>query len=270
MNKTHLYKLILTSLFTALAFAGCFINIPLVVGKVHLGNFICIISSFFVGPLLGGLSGALGMAISDLVGGYALASVLRTVILKFLMGVIAGLVFNNLRRRTVNNKTLNLVVIVILLIVTILMTVLSIMSYNNQFSVSYEIVKNGEVVPTTKYFQFHWIIPVLFSILLILSIVVYCLDSKLTNISKYALYAAGLALSFNIFGEVFIKTLLYYWLNASYTSIDAAFLYCVAGLPSTIITSVVTLILVSIVFYPVWKASSLTPVGKELNITIDD
>lgn len=269
MNKLGLYKLILTALFAALSFAGCFVNIPLPVGKVHLGNFICIMSSFFVGPLLGGFSGALGMALSDIAGGYGVASIVRTIILKFFMGLIAGFIFNILRGRKINNRKLNIIVTIILVILTCLMIVISIMSYKGMFNVTYETVKDGVVKTTTKSLTFHWIIPVILGLLTILSVVVMFLDNKLNNLSKYALYSSGLALGFNIFGEVFIKALLYYLINSSYATIDAAFMYCVAGLPSTIITSVVTLVLVSIVFLPVWKAVSLTPVGKELDVTMD-
>lgn len=270
MNKLGLYKLILTSLFAALAFAGCFVHIPLPVGKVHLGNFICIMASFFVGPLLGGFSGALGMALSDVVGGYGVQSIVRTIILKFFMGLISGFVFNTLRRSKVNNKKLNLIVVIVLAILTALMIVLSIMSYKGMFNVTYEYVKDGVAKTTTKSITFHWIIPLILALFLILSIVVLFLDNKINNLSKYALYSSSLALSFNIFGEVFIKALLYYWISSTYASIDQAFMYCVAGLPSTIITSVVTLVLVSIVFFPIWKAVSLTSVGKELDVTFNE
>lgn len=270
MNKLRLYKLILTSLFTALAFAGCFINIQLPVGKVHLGNFICIMSSFFVGPLLGGISGSIGMALSDIVGGYGVASIVRTIILKFIMGLISGLVFNKLRMSKVNNKKLNIIVIIILAILTILMIILSVLSYKGLFHISYEYVKSGVATTKDVSIKFHWIIPLILGIMLVFSIIVLFLDNKINNISKYALYASGLALSFNIFGEVFIKSLLYYFLNSSYSSLNASFMYSVSGLPSTIITSVVTLVLVSIVFFPLWKAVSLTLVAKVLEVKIDE
>lgn len=270
MNKTKLYKLILTSLFTALAFAFTFVSIPLPVGKVHLGNFVCIMSSFFVGPILGGLSGAIGMGLADITGGYPLASIIRTIILKFVMGVISGLVFKSLKGNKSDYKNLSLIITIILFIVTIVMIILSIVTYQNPITFSYEIVKDGETSVKSVKLIFNYMVPVLSGILFVLSLVVFVLNNKLNRLSCFALYSAGLGITFNIFGEVFIKSLIYYALNSNYNSWNAAFMYSISSLPSTLLTSGVTLVLVSLIFYPVYKAVSLTPVAKSLDITIED
>ncbi len=270
MNKTKLYKLILTSLFTALAFAFTYVYIPLPVGKVHLGNFVCIMSSFFVGPLLGGLSGAIGMGLADVTGGYALASIIRTIILKFVMGVISGFVFKILKDSKSDYKYLSLIVSIILFIITIVMIILSVVTYQNPITFSYEIVNNGETTVKNVKLFFNYMIPVLSGILFVLSLVVFVLQNKLNKLSCFAVYSAGLGIAFNIFGELFIKSLIYYALNSNYNSWNAAFMYSVSGLPSTLLTSGVTLVLVSLIFYPVYKAVSLTPVAKSLDITTGD
>lgn len=54
---------------------------------------ICILASLLIGGIYGGIAGSLGMGLFDLTHGYLGAGLLRTFILKFLMGFVAGLVF---------------------------------------------------------------------------------------------------------------------------------------------------------------------------------
>lgn len=266
MNKKSLYKIILTSLFTALSFAGVYIQIKLPVGMVHLGNFVCIISSFFLGGLLGGTSGAIGMCLADITMGYGLASSVRTLILKFFMGLIAGSLFKVLKKKDKSNGIFNLIITIVLFISTIVMTIISILSYQNKFVVSYDKLVDGAIKTTEKTLTFNWIIPVLLAVLFIMSLLVLIFRHKLNKISSVALSSASVAISFNIFGEVFIKSLIYYLLNSSYDSINASFMYSVSGLPSTLITSTITLVLVGFIFYPIYIAVSHTNAAKLLDI----
>ena len=67
MKRQKLYKLILISVFAALTFVGCLIQIPLPSGgMIHLGNFVIIIAALLCGGLIGGLSGAIGAGMYDL------------------------------------------------------------------------------------------------------------------------------------------------------------------------------------------------------------
>lgn len=250
MKNKNLYKAILTALFTALSFAGVFVQIKLPVGMIHLGNFVCILASFIIGGVLGGFSGAIGMMLADFQLGYGVPSAIRTLILKFFMGLIAGCLFKVLKRKEKDNNILNLILTIVLFVSTIVMTVLSILSYQGKFVVNYE--KAGKIV--SKTLEFHWLIPVLLGVLFIFSFIVLILRNKVDKEARVALIASSFAISFNIFGEIFIKTLLYYWLNSAYNTMDAAFMYSVSGIPSTLATSCVTLVLVGFIFNPIYKA----------------
>lgn len=57
----------------------------------HLGNVFCVLAALFIGGLWGGLAGAVGMTIGDLLTGY-ITSAPKTFLLKLCIGLITGLV----------------------------------------------------------------------------------------------------------------------------------------------------------------------------------
>ena len=57
----------------------------------HLGNVFCVLGALFIGGLWGGLAGAVGMTIGDLLTGYV-TSAPKTFFLKLMIGLITGLV----------------------------------------------------------------------------------------------------------------------------------------------------------------------------------
>ncbi len=254
MKNKKLYKTVLTALFTALSFAGVYVQIKLPVGMIHLGNFVCIMSSFILGGLLGGVSGAIGMMLADITLGYGMPSAVRTLILKFFMGLIAGSLFKYYTKKDKDSSLGNLIITILLGIVSITTTVLSFLSYQGKFVISY--TKASNVV--TKTLEFHWLIPVVFAILFLFSLIVLILRNRVEKEARIALISSSFAIAFNVFGEIFIKSLLYYWLNSSYNTLDAAFMYSVSGIPSTLATSCITLALVSFIFTPVYKAYKQT------------
>lgn len=265
LNK-NLYKYIMAALFIALNFTGVFINIKMPTGMVHLGNFILIIGSILLGGPLGGFSGAIGMMLADIHLGYGLPSAVRTLVLKFITGLIAGYMFRDLIKKGNKYKKINIVVTIIVFIFLISTIVLSVLSYKNIFTISYY---KGDTLQN-KSLVFHWIIPVLAFVIFVMSLVNLIFSGKVDRISAISLLSTSTALAFNIFGEVFIKALIYYWLNPSYNSYEASFMYSVTGLPSTLITSVVTAILVSFVIYPILKALKNTNQAKYLELYLDD
>ncbi|MBP5446175.1 MAG: ECF transporter S component [Acholeplasmatales bacterium] len=250
-QKLALFKIILTALFTALCFIGVYIHIPMPTGFVHLGNMICILGALLIGGVYGGISGSLGMGLADLALGYGLPSFLRTIILKFIMGLIAGLLFKLILKKKLNVKKLTIILVVILGLLTITTITLSIVSYNNGFVITY--IKSGkEVVKTIKI---HWIIPLFTGIMFIIGIIDLIIEKKLGVLSGAALIASSMGIFFNIFGEVYIKAVLYYWVSSAYSSLNDAYLYAVTGLPSTIITSVLTVSIIGFIYYPIYRAT---------------
>ena len=96
MKRSHTFSLSMAALFAALCYIGfSYFRIDIPVGSektaFHLGNVFCVLAALFIGPLWGGLSGAVGMTIADLTSGYV-TSAPKTFLLKLCIGLVAGFV----------------------------------------------------------------------------------------------------------------------------------------------------------------------------------
>lgn len=92
------------ALLAALCFVGAgYLKIDIPVGTektmFHLGNVFCVLAALLIGGLWGGLAGAVGMTISDLLTGYV-TSAPKTFLLKLCIGLIVGLVAHKLFKIT--------------------------------------------------------------------------------------------------------------------------------------------------------------------------
>ncbi|MBI0580684.1 ECF transporter S component [Neobacillus cucumis] len=87
------FDLILTSMLIALVFLSTFLNIKLPIaangGLVHLGTAMLFIAAILFGPKKAALAGAIGMALFDLAGGWALWAPI-TFVSRALQGYIVG------------------------------------------------------------------------------------------------------------------------------------------------------------------------------------
>lgn len=112
MRNKNIYKLTLTALMAALSyvvFTFLQVKITLPGGDAtsfHLGNTICLLGALLLGPLWGGIGGAIGMTIGDLLDPVYVTTAPKTFILKFCIGLIAGLAAHKLFKisRTSDNK----------------------------------------------------------------------------------------------------------------------------------------------------------------------
>ena len=91
MQEQQIKKLTLAGMFAALAFA-CFsylrIEIPMglgLTGKIYVGHAFILLSALVLGAKYGALSGAIGLALADLLAGYT-TSAPPTFLAKFLLG----------------------------------------------------------------------------------------------------------------------------------------------------------------------------------------
>lgn len=94
-NKT--LKIAVMGLMAALcyvAFTFLQIKIPTPGGftSFHLGNTFCVLAALLLGGVPGGIAGAIGMGIGDLLDPTYVVVAPKTIILKFMIGVITGLV----------------------------------------------------------------------------------------------------------------------------------------------------------------------------------
>lgn len=89
--------LTMAAMFAALCYVGfAFFQIKIPVGdsstSFHLGNVFCVLAALCIGPLWGGLAGAVGMTIGDLLDPVYITSAPKTFLLKLGIGLISGFV----------------------------------------------------------------------------------------------------------------------------------------------------------------------------------
>ncbi len=103
MKNEQIKKLCIAALMAALCFVGysVFPAINASGTKVHIGNAFVVLGALILGPLYGGLAGAVGLSLADILGGFA-ASAPRTFICKLLIGLIVG--FIAVKLKNINDK----------------------------------------------------------------------------------------------------------------------------------------------------------------------
>ena len=110
MNKDKVFKLTVTAVMAALsyvAFTFLQIKIPLPGGNAtsfHLGNAVCVLAALLLGGPYGGLAGALGMTIGDILDPIYIIYAPRTFILKFCIGLITGFTAHKIGRITFSRE----------------------------------------------------------------------------------------------------------------------------------------------------------------------
>lgn len=71
--------------------------------SIHLGNAVCVLGALILGGVYGGLGGAIGMTIGDLLDPVYVIYAPKTLILKFCIGMITGIVAHRIARITYSN-----------------------------------------------------------------------------------------------------------------------------------------------------------------------
>ena len=105
-SKSHdqIQKLALTALFAALCyviFTFLQIKIPMPGGdatSIHIGNAFCVLAALLLGGAYGGLAGAIGMGVADLMDPIYITGAPKTFLLKMCIGLIVGLVAHRIAR----------------------------------------------------------------------------------------------------------------------------------------------------------------------------
>lgn len=97
-KNSRIIKLAQTALFAALCFVSFTflqIKIPLPGGdasSLHIGNAFCVLAALLLGGWYGGMAGAIGMTIADLLDPVYILVAPKTFVLKLCIGLITGLV----------------------------------------------------------------------------------------------------------------------------------------------------------------------------------
>lgn len=102
MIRGNTQKLALAGLFAALSYVVfTFLQFKISLGgadatSIHLGNAVVVLGALLLGGPLGGLAGAVGMAIGDLMDPIYIVYVPKTLVLKLGIGLITGFVAHTL------------------------------------------------------------------------------------------------------------------------------------------------------------------------------
>ena len=108
-TNSTVMKIAQTALFAALCyviFTYLQIKIPMPGGdatSIHLGNAFCVLAALLLGGWYGGLAGAIGMGIADVMDPIYITGALKTFILKLCIGLITGLVAHKIAK--INEST---------------------------------------------------------------------------------------------------------------------------------------------------------------------
>ena len=93
-----IFRIVFIGVMSAMVFVISLFRFPLFSSKMHLGNTICLLSGLLFGPVSGGLASGIGSFLVDVQGGYPLWEAIITLVSKFAMGFLAGLLGNTFRK----------------------------------------------------------------------------------------------------------------------------------------------------------------------------
>lgn len=241
-ERRLLLRMIQIALFIALCFVGTSIAIPFGASKVHLGNLVCLLASLLCDPLVGALSGALGMGIHDVMMGYAYTTYLRTFLLKFLMGFILGHLFRLLLKKKANGDLL-----------LCLGALLSATLFAFSLAVYFTDYREGVSLVLT----------ILSSVVFALFLLGLCLIKKLDRPLKILLFSLLFALSVNVAGEFFLRYAIQLLLGMESAQ---ALALSYAKLPAALLTSIASILGALFLFYPLYfstrRFNSLDDLGE--------
>ena len=108
-TNSTVMKIAQTALFAALCyviFTYLQIKIPMPGGdatSIHLGNAFCVLAALLLGGWYGGLAGAIGMGIADVMDPIYITGAPKTFILKLCIGLITGLVAHKIAKINESN-----------------------------------------------------------------------------------------------------------------------------------------------------------------------
>ncbi len=258
-NK-NTYNIILTAILAALSFAAVYIQIPLPTGgMIHLGNFVCILAGLLCGGLIGGISGSLGMGLWDIFNGEPWTTSIRTFILKFIIGFLAGTLFRVFIKKDKTPLIGFYIFAACFLAFFLFSTILYVQFRGDTPFVSEVPYTFNNVTKTLKVTILIPIFSGIFSIMLVLAAI---FAKKLIKIQKIVLFTSTITLTLNVI-LTFVLGILF---KGIVTGFDVAFVDALLKIPSGLMTSIITIILVTFLYYPIYIALKNTNLIEDLNI----
>lgn len=251
----NLRRMILIALFSALCYVALMlfkIPVPSPVGTpfIHMGNMFVILAALLFSGTIGGLSGSIGMGLYDVLNGYA-HSALKTVVLKFGIGFITGIVAAKGHKEDAKSPILPMAIVSAFFILLGTGLMAASLTYGYEFTIPY-LTEAAEHIDKIK--DSVTIIPVLYIFALIIGVglAVTCVFAKKVSIKmQYAILGAVCGILFNLFGE-FIYAFVTLILLGS--GIAPALMSALISLPSTILNGTISIVIAIILYVPLSKA----------------
>lgn len=254
-KRKIIYYMVLIAMFSALSFVGTYVSIPIGISKMHLGNLFSIIGGLLCGGLVGGISGALGMGLNDIFSGYGPDTIIRTFVVKFIVGFFAGFIFRTFvkKEKKINHILISLFLISFALFVSSLIL----------------FIVNGEKTIIGSITLKNSIVLVIFSgCMSLFYLFSFLLSNRIKAIQKYVLTATSLACSINIILEfafkIPLKMMFLSW------NFEKALIYATSSLPSAILTSLITTAVITAIYFPVYHATKSINKLDNLNSYIQE
>ena len=100
MNNKRLtvFNITFIAMMAAMVYVVTLFRFPLMGSKVHFANAVCLLAGILLGPLQGGLAAGIGSALYDAVAGYDIINVAITLVSKFAMAWVCGLLIHPARQ----------------------------------------------------------------------------------------------------------------------------------------------------------------------------
>lgn len=250
MSKKHiiLFKIMICAIFTALSFALTFVSVPLPTGaKVHLGNFVLVLASLLFGGLIGGTSGALGMALNDIAGGYPVDTIIRTLIVKFIFGLVVGYLF----RLLINKKRTTRIVLYTLTGIFVFIFILTLALYTRVPTKDGIAAFTINLFGNTKTIKLSVLVPIFSGILSLILIVLDILSLKLKEIALAVATVTTLGVLVNTVLEFLLRWLIKGIVESNF---NIGLVDSISKLPSNLITGLVTIVFATAIFIPLYEA----------------
>lgn len=245
-TRARIRTIAIIGLFAALSYVALYLMIPVPspVGNpfLHLGNmFVILAALLFSGPV-GGLSGAIGMGLWDLVNGYMTSplSIIKTPLLKFGIGITVGAVAS--RGRKENAKSPMPYILAAGIVLTVVGIALGIYAPGGA-----EIAIEGAKKPLT-------LSPVLYIFSLILGILLIAAAVCARKISvpmQYNVLGAVAGIVFNLLGEFVFGVIS---LLIAGSAFAPALIASVVSLPATLINGTASIVIAVLLYMPLSRA----------------
>ncbi|MDP4153064.1 MAG: ECF transporter S component, partial [Bacillota bacterium] len=206
------------------------------------GNMVVIIAALLFGGVQGGLAGAVGMGLNDLFNGYA-DTALKTVILKFGIGIVVGLVASRGTRKDAKSPAKY----------TGILSAIFIAAGAVVFAVISTVGQQIKVEGSDKPLVLVSLLYIFCFVLGIILAVAAAYSRKLTVELQYVVLGATMGIVFNLFGEFVFGAI---WKMLAGSQFVPAVIASVISIPSTLINGTASVIGAVLLYLPLKKAVS--------------